>query len=417
MAHQPFNDWARHPAAFSFSALEHATEAVAAAPGSVMIDPFAGSGRAGTFVTGRGDHFIGIEAHPLMANLASLKFIRPGSPSDLLAATEDLLESARRRTPSLDREQDVTRRFVPEAELRQLVALRDCVPQVATEWQDHLRWLVLAGLRDAVGASWPYPRARKPIREVPLDVFRLVSARAAAMADDLVGAPRAPSATVIAEDARLPQAWARVLPASVDACISSPPYLNQVSYAEVTRLELHFLGLVHTWREMTEQVSRRLVASSTQQVTRRASEHAAEYLRFLPGTSASVTTLSRRLQHAQAAVRRPKKYDQLIGCYVADIVRVLHNLHRALAPGARAAWVVGDSAPYGVYVDTPALLSLAAAELGFEVLDDVFLRERGGRWPSVGGRHERRLSERLVVFRRSPLPSQEPLPGFYFAPA
>jgi hypothetical protein len=98
--------------------------------------------------------------------------------------------------------------------------------------------------------------------------------------------------------------------------------------------------------------------------------------------------------------------------YFADLQAVLENLRLALAPGARVAWVLGDSAPYDVYVDTPVLLGLLAEELGFEVLDDVFLRPRGAKWRGVGARHQRILSERLLVFRKPGWAKQERLPGF-----
>src|SRR4051794_39417341 len=103
--------------------------------------------------------------------------------------------------------------------------------------------------------------------------------------------------------------------------------------------------------------------------------------------------------------RISRRYDRLVLSYFADMLAVLDNLHRAMAPGARAAWVVGDSAPYGVYVDTPSLLGLAATEVGFEVLDDAHIRDRGAKWR--GGRRspQRLLSERLLLFCRPAPPT------------
>jgi hypothetical protein len=193
--------------------------------------------------------------------------------------------------------------------------------------------------------------------------------------------------------------------------VSSPPYLNQVSYAESTRLELAFAGIATTWRGLAT-VSARMVASSTQQVTIRRAAEARTKLEEFPGTAKTVAVLADRLQHVRRTRVRGKAYDVLVPVYFHDMGLVLANLLVALSPGARAAWVVGDSAPYGVYIDTPAILALLASELGFRVVDDVPLRARPTRWPAVNGRCTRVLSERLLVIERPLWGVQGQLPGF-----
>jgi hypothetical protein len=64
-------------------------------------------------------------------------------------------------------------------------------------------------------------------------------------------------------------------------------------------------------------------------------------------------------------------------------------------------WLIGDSAPYGVYVDTPAIIGRLAAGHGLAVEQDVLLRHRGDRWASNATRHQEKLSERLVLLRRT----------------
>lgn len=414
MATRRFDDWAHHPAPFSFSELEVAVDAAAAPPWGLVVDPFVGSGKSATFVCGRGDPVVGIEAHPLMAGLAQLKLTRPGPAQQLRNASTLLAEEVWRRLPTVafDDEPELVRRFLPADAVRQLAAWRDAVPVVGGPWEEHLRWAVLGALREVAGGSWPYTHPGRPARKASKPIAHLVQVRTDRMAADLAAAPRMPSGWVIHGDARSGKAWASVPPASVAASVSSPPYLSQVSYAEATRLELYYLGWVSSWREMTETVSRHLVASCTQQVTAARAESAQAKLADCPGTSAAVVSLARRLLQARTGRRRGKVYDRLVWSYFADLRRVLDHLQRALAPGARAAWVIGDSAPYDVYVDTPVLVGLLAEELGFEVLDDIFLRPRGRKWPGVGARHSRVLSERLLVFRRPRWGAQEPLPGF-----
>ena len=94
---------------------------------------------------------------------------------------------------------------------------------------------------------------------------------------------------------------------------------------------------------------------------------------------------------------RGKEYDRVLVSYFADIGSVLVNTAKAVKPGGFVAWVVGDSAPYGVYVDTPRLIGLVATDLGYTVAIDRKLRTRGLRWRSNGTRHQVDLSERLLI--------------------
>jgi hypothetical protein len=121
--------------------------------------------------------------------------------------------------------------------------------------------------------------------------------------------------------------------------------------------------------------------------------------------------LAERLQTERASRLRGKAYDRLLWCYFADLAPVIRHMRAVLRPGARAVWVVGDSAPYGIRVDTPSLIAQLATEIGLEVVDDEPLRARGARWAGLRARHSLRLSERMIVLRRRFGAVQEPLPG------
>jgi hypothetical protein len=412
MARRRFDDWGRPRAAFSFRDLERAADAAAIPPGGTVIDPFAGSGSTGTFVTARGEAFLGIEAHRLIGELATLKNARVGPPQELREVAGDLRERATGSLGEvdLDREDPVVQRFVPRKALRELVALRDAARCSASEWDQHLRWLIVGLLRQSSGSGWPYPSpaARQQTYCAPLEEL---PKRVEEMAADLSDAPRRPCARVVVGDARSDEAWRSIPLGTIHASVSSPPYLNQVSYAEVTRLELHFLGIVRSWREMTTLIGSPLVASCTQQVTVGRARLAMERLERFQGTAAIAGLLGRRLRRERDIRPRGKAYDLLLPTYLADLSWVLEHLCASMVPGGRAAWVIGDSAPYGVQVDTPTLVGLLAEDVGFELLDDVLLRERGSRWNGVGGRRARHLTERMIVFRRPAFGEQHELPG------
>jgi hypothetical protein len=185
------------------------------------------------------------------------------------------------------------------------------------------------------------------------------------------------------------------------ACVSSPPYLNNFDYADATRLELYFWGPIRSWKAMTHDVRDNLIAGSTQQTTKGGAAAAVEWLSDATDVLDTLVPLRNALALARATRPRGKEYDNLLLMYFADLGRVLIQLRARLEPRARAAFVIGDSAPYGVYVDTPRLVGQMALSLGYKHMSDTPIRERGLRWATNGTRHQHLLAERLLVLRAS----------------
>lgn len=413
MSSNPAFSWTRHPAPFARSVLETAVEILELPRGAGVIDPFCGTATAGTYLVGRGERFYGIEAHPLTARIAAAKFARPGPPDGLRAAAYAVSDAAVSATtgPRLLREPDLLLRAIDIEVLSKLVAMRDALYARGDPWEDQLVVALLGALRDCAPSGWPAPDMGRSRKRPPSPTEALIR-RADLMANDIAAAPREPVAHVTHGDSRTADAWSKADPGTIDGCITSPPYMNQVSYAEASRLELFFLGLARDWRGMTSLLYPKLLAACTQQVSVREAKFArtAALLRT-PATAVALGLLTEQLVREQRNRTRGKPYDSLLWTYWIDMADVLSQLLRVLAPGARAVWLIGDTAPYGVHIDAPQILALLATELGFEALDDRPVRERGGRWAGVGGRHSRRLEERLIVLRRPHWATQQPLPG------
>src|SRR5207253_1223884 len=51
--------------------------------------------------------------------------------------------------------------------------------------------------------------------------------------------------------------------ASVSIVVTSPPYLNNFDYAEMTRMQLYFWDMASSWGEITEKVRSRLIVNTT----------------------------------------------------------------------------------------------------------------------------------------------------------
>ena len=330
----------------------------------------------------------------------------PPSDSGVLRSTaQELVEGLEEPDPAvIQTEHALVQKCFDQDTLAQLVSLRSAVASCKeTEWRPYLRWALIATLRDVarVKVGWPYQRPdikrTAPYRGAA-DRFM---ARAKMIADDLEKA-EAPSGRVVRGDARSSTAWTNAAKdGRFDACVTSPPYLNNFDYADATRLELYFLGVVSSWGEMCKKVRADMLVATTQQSSRKGQSHASSRLKPFPSIASDAQSLTERLGEERKHRARGKEYDQVLPAYLLGVSRVLSNLHQHLKVGGVAAWIVGDSAPYGVYIDTPQLIAGLATDLGFDPIDDVVVRSRGLRWRTNGSRHQVPLSERLITFRRA----------------
>jgi hypothetical protein len=369
----------------------------------VIVDPFCGVGTVGTTAREKGLGFLGIETHPWIAHAASLKFYAPGGSDVLRAEALDLVADL---VPGIiDDEHELVRRaFTPDV-LGLLVALRDRIRASTSPWRDHLELALLSNLRAhaAVKVGWPYQlpaKSRAPRSTDPAGYF---VRRVTMMADDLDTWPsQVPLAKIVRGDSRDAASWAAADLSEAGAAISSPPYLNNFDYADATRLELYFSGAVSSWHELSTKVRCGMVVATTQQTSVATAQAALEQLAIWPGVFAHVRRLTEQLERERLRRRRGKEYSRVIAAYFAGVGQVLAHLATALPPKAPVALVVGDSAPYGIFIDTPGILLAVGAEVGLTPVGTRVLRTRGTKWRTNGSRHQVPLSEKLVGFRVAP---------------
>lgn len=405
---EPFDRWFRYPAGFASDYVQILLDRLCLDEGTVL-DCFTGSGVTGTAARARGLDFAGIEAHPMVAELAQLK-LSPTTDGPMLrgmaSKVTKQLQDHKHVSPLADEQPELIRRSFTAETLTTLLSLRQLVVSMRDETVSaYLKWALLGTLRDvaAVKVGWPYQRPGVPRKPRSTDVLGRFTARAVMMAEDIDAiAGSTTRAEVVVGDARDPKAWIG-LPAAVQACVASPPYLNNFDYADATRLEAYFWGTATTWRELCDEIRSDMLTATTQQSSVREKTDALAMLASMGG--AAPPEIARLVDDISAAKRdrnrRSKEYDQVAPAYFLAMSQVLANVATHLEPDGHALWLIGDSAPYGVYVDTPRLIGELAADCGLVVEDDVPLRERGNRWGSNSDRHQVQLSERLLVMRRA----------------
>ena len=185
-----------------------------------------------------------------------------------------------------------------------------------------------------------------------------------------------------------------------DLCITSPPYLNNLDYGEVSKVHTHFFGLTKNWHDITESVRRQLVTGATTHY-RDADFCLDDFVRsdFALANSELIPVLKEKYFNIQsfATERKGKKsFHILMMHYFDDMYKVLIEMNRVMRPGSKAYLILGDSAPYGVYIPTTQYLGEIALSVGFKDYQLYKIRERGHKW-KIKTRHNVKLSENVLI--------------------
>lgn len=105
--------------------------------------------------------------------------------------------------------------------------------------------------------------------------------------------------------------------------------------------------------------------------------------------------------HKNSKERKGKKsFHILMMHYFEDMYYVLKEMYRVLTPNSKAYLILGDSAPYGVYVPTTRILGEISQSLGFGDYEIYKIRGRGNKWKNLKNRHSVELSENILILSR-----------------
>lgn len=380
----PIHRWFRYSAGFSALWTNQVIREFASERPRVL-DPFAGSGTVPLEAETRGAASIGVEAHPFVARVASAKLLWHRSPRELMSGCDALLAAARAEESSLDDYPVLVRKCFPDGTLSTLSALK-------AAWQElgcaggikELLWLGLVSILrqcSPVGtANWQYvlPKKTKSRVSQPRDAFR---ARIVDMADDMRARQEQgvqSSAQLLCEDARelasVPDGWAQLV-------LTSPPYPNNFDYADATRLEQSFLGEVRGWGELQGVVRKHLVRSCSQHV--QSSAHDTEAIlsdQLLSPIADEIVPVCQTLGTVRLSHGGNKAYHTMVAAYFLDMARVWRSLRRVTARGGDVCFVIGDSAPYGVYVPVEQWMGKLALASGFQAWRFEKIRDRNVKW-------------------------------------
>ncbi len=381
----PIHRWFRYSAGFSAEWVQQVLKNWQIKPGDYVLDPFVGSGTVPIVCDSLGVYGLGVEAHPIVARICKAKFnwncdhLRFGEmAAEVLKLSRTFTDIDLTYPPLIERSYS-REALISLHQLKQAwLSVKDSSPE------SELIWLALTAIlrpaSKAGTAQWQYILPNKTKKNV-LDPRFAFQQQVEAMKSDMLEMQKKVKisfAQLISGDARL---LAESIHHKIDAVITSPPYANNYDYADALRFEMTFWGNVSGWGDLHDTVRKYLIVSSSQH----ASKEKIRMVDILASESIQpIRTDLSMVMDELARVREnhggKKHYHTMIGAYFRDISLVLQQLRLVCSNGAHMCWVIGDSAPYGVYCPVDRWIGDLALAAGFKSYRFDKLRDRNIKW-------------------------------------
>jgi hypothetical protein len=169
---------------------------------------------------------------------------------------------------------------------------------------------------------------------------------------------------------------------SVGACITSPPYLNYIDYTKLYGLELSLL--LSSTRELVDLRKRSL-----------RSHVGAEYKK--EGGLKS-EKLKETMERVREVTITSSRFPEVLTGYFEDMFISMENLYPKMKQGGCACYVVGNTCLPDLTVDVDLILAELGEQAGFTA-EKILVAK--ARWCDVGGiRKERPVRESVVILKK-----------------
>ena len=382
----PVHRWYRYTAGFSGAWVGSLIEQEKAVGRHHIIDPFAGSGTVMIESMMHGVDSFGIESNPYVFNIAQAKLQwKNKGIEDLKKCCLEVLDNAREMKITKEDFPELILKCFPIPTLHKLEALKIACFEVNDKVAKNFVWFVITSIlrsTSPVGtAQWQYIQPKKSKSNV-LDPFEAYGRKVTEIFGDIRRVENVfgknSCSEVIDEDAReirgIPDGWG-------DLVITSPPYANNYDYADAMRLEMLFWNDISNWKDLQDKVSVKLIRACTQHVST-LKNTASEYIQspLLSPIRNEMEEKFALLQSERENHGGKKNYHLMIAAYFYDMAQVLNSLYRVTNRNAKMCFVIGDSAPYGIYIPVDEWLGKLAQASGFGDYSFEKLRDRNVKW-------------------------------------
>ncbi len=382
----PIHRWYRYTAGFSGAWVGNLLEQWKLEGRRHVIDPFAGSGTVMVESMMHGIDSYGVESNPYVFNIAQAKLQWASIDYTILhRECLDVLKRAKKIDISRTEYPELISRCFPSETLKRLEALKLSCFDVKDEVARNFVWFIITSIlrsTSPVGtAQWQYIQPNKSKSKV-IDPFVAYGEKLSEITDDILllkGIYGKDSASdVLKEDARniisIPDGWA-------DMVITSPPYANNYDYADAMRLEMLFWNDIDGWKDLQDKVSVNLVLACTQHVsTLRKTVSGILESNLLSPIHDEIVEKYSLLANERENHGGKKNYHMMIAAYFYDMAQVFMSLNRVTSDNCKMCFVIGDSAPYGIYIPVDEWLGRLAQAAGFDNYSFEKLRDRNTKW-------------------------------------
>jgi hypothetical protein len=395
----PIHRWFRYSAGFSAQWAEQEIKTALPQGPVKLLDPFAGAGT--TLIEGErcAVPAVGVEAHPFVCRIAQAKLAWREPVERFLELAREVRAVAKRQQGEAYGYPSLIERCYPPHVLAELDALKRAWQSLSDASPiSELVWLAITAILrvcSPVGtAQWQYvlPKKEKANALAPFVAYEIQIHNMATDMRIRQQQSAGDAAIVYQEDARacdsVPDGWANLV-------LTSPPYTNNYDYADATRLEMSFWGEVQSWGDLHQKIRKYLIRSCTQHVA--ADREDLDHLFADPDLAPLMDEIKpvcyqlaeERMQHGGK-----KPYHLMVAAYFSDLAKVWKALRRVTSKSGKVCFVVGDSAPYGIYVPVDHWLGELALAAGFRSFSFEKTRDRNVKWRNRKHRvplHEGRL--------------------------
>lgn len=424
-ADRPVHDWYRFVLSFPPHLVRRYLEKFGVSNGTVVLDPFCGTGTTLVECKKQGLRAVGCDAHPFAALVSRVKTrwdidarlirriggeIADEAEKRMREAGIEALSLRLRETADvgklvgLSEEQSklVPTGFVSERPLERILILKGVLEESLRGRGAELREFFLVGLAHVIAngaGNFAFgPEIYRTKAKADYDVLAHFTRRVFAMADDLekVRVFGKVNTEVMRDDARSMEH----VPEGIGAVITSPPYPNEKDYTRTTRVETLLLGLISTKAEL-RAMKEKLMRSNTRNVFVD-DEDGIEVADF-PSISKICAEIERRREELNKTSGFERLYHKVVAHYFGGMRRHLRALKPKLERRAKLAYVVGDQLSFlMVPVPTGSILEEIAAAEGYRLAGRDLWRERVGTKVrnDLHGRKTVRVREEVVLLEK-----------------
>lgn len=403
----PIHNWYKFTAGFSYRFVEEiiALENLKQIPDSQIFDPFAGCGT--TLVSSQKEEIraVGNESQTFMYDVIRAKLNWDLKKDDFLNYFESIQSYVLKRIDKYSIKENAHPLLISLYDnytLKVIYLIRDSLEKIEQEAYQLFFKLALSQTLHKVSnhpIAIPYIVRAKTLsnRVLAWEVFSKICNQMFTDTQKLLGKQIVSS--IYRHDSRKPNYL--IERNSCNLCITSPPYLNNLDYGEVSKVHTHFFEITRSWNDITNKVRKELVTGATTHYLQ--SDFSldtfleSEFSKNNDNIIDQLLKTSGVIKDAAKGRMGKKSYDILILYYFKDMYEVLLEIKRVLKPNARAYLILGDSAPYGVYVPTTELIGEIGKNCGFNSFNIHKIRSRGNKWKTLTYRHKIELTENLLV--------------------